>query len=349
MVPTLSVVVTGRNDDYGGDFHHRLQTSVRWWSHHVKEFEIPTEYVFVNWNPLPDKPSLFDTIEWYPNKYFEIKFVEVPYKIHEEFNKPEVRKPNQLYEFIAKNVGIRRATGKYILSTNADILCDPLFFIDIAGGGLQADTYFRANRFDYHATGITESDFEEELITIRKNIFEVKARGVSFPFKSNGSMWMPMLKLLIKNRLFVKWQLCKRKYHRLFTLFGCNIVYDNAEYHLHVNAAGDFLLMHSDHWHKLKGYDETFFLTLHNDAELVFNAYASGLKECVIVEPIYHQDHERRYSEVNPNLQQDGYKIYKQLQEKAQRLLKTKEPEIANDDYWGLKNHDLEIKRISFA
>lgn len=347
--PELSIVVTGRNDDYGGDFHQRLQNSVRWWSYWLKEYEVPAEYVFVNWNPLPDKPSLFDTIEWYPHKYFEIKFVEVPNRIHREFDNPEIRKPNQLYEFIAKNAGVRRATGKFILCTNADILCDPDFFFSIDDNPPEADKFYRADRFDYHATGYQGNDFNEETRAIKKNIFEVKTYGRTLPIKPNTNITWFAIALVFRDFAWLNWQLLKAKYHRFFSLLGFNIIFDNAELQVHVNAAGDFLLMHRDSWHELKAYDETFYMTLHNDAELVYNAAASGLDEYLVPAPIYHQEHERRYSEVNTELKEEGYKVYKQLQEKAQRLLKTKEPEIANDDNWGLKNYDLEIKRISFV
>ncbi len=349
MLPLLSIIVTGRNDDYGGDFSHRLQSSVRWWSHHLQLYKIFAEYIFVNWNPLPDKPSLVDTIEWHPNKYFEVKFIEVPYAIHRQFDNPEIRKPNQLYEFIAKNAGIRRAKGKYILSTNADILCDPAFFEKVKEEGVEPDKFYRANRYDYYSTGYKGNDFEEELALIRKNIFEVKTFGRTVPFTYSKNFWWQCIKLTVKTSGWLNWQMLKFKYSRFFSLLGANIVYDNAEYQVHVNAAGDFLMMQHDHWFKLKAYDETFYLTLHNDAELVFNAAAAGLKQDVFFLPVYHQNHERRYSETNPNLQEDGYRVYKKLQEKAQRLLKNNEPEIANDDNWGLKNYDLEIKGISFV
>ncbi len=71
--PYLSIVVTGRNDDYGGDFNERLQSSVKWWSYYALSLKSSMEYVFVNYNPIADKKDLSEIINWHRNDFFSVK------------------------------------------------------------------------------------------------------------------------------------------------------------------------------------------------------------------------------------------------------------------------------------
>ena len=54
----VSVILTGRNDNYGGRFRDRLDSTVR---HNLREFRrhgIDCELVFVEWNPPEDRELL---------------------------------------------------------------------------------------------------------------------------------------------------------------------------------------------------------------------------------------------------------------------------------------------------
>jgi hypothetical protein len=58
MKPYLSFVIAARNDDYGGNFLHRMQVFVNvlfWlWERH----NLDAELVVVEWNPPKDRPRL---------------------------------------------------------------------------------------------------------------------------------------------------------------------------------------------------------------------------------------------------------------------------------------------------
>ena len=54
----LTVIVAGRNDDYGKDFRERLFRTALHNSSLLRAAEIDFEYMLAEWNPLPDRPPL---------------------------------------------------------------------------------------------------------------------------------------------------------------------------------------------------------------------------------------------------------------------------------------------------
>jgi hypothetical protein len=113
MTATLTMVVTGRNDDYGGDFLARLLES-----HSINLDNYPdAEMVFVEWNPPVEKPLLAHTLKRVWGKRVN------SYVVSSHFS--YMGGNRGFAEYIAKNVGIRRAAGPFILSTNAEIILNP--------------------------------------------------------------------------------------------------------------------------------------------------------------------------------------------------------------------------------
>lgn len=114
-VNSLSLVVVGRNDNYGGDFSLRLKTTIDW---NLSRFP-GAELIYIEWNPLENKAS--DTI-WMAERYTNAKFFIVPNKVHLQFN-PKTSFP--ILEYLAKNLGMRKASGEWIMLINADVLLGP--------------------------------------------------------------------------------------------------------------------------------------------------------------------------------------------------------------------------------
>ena len=56
--PYLSVVVTARNDDHGGNLLGRMQAFVNGWIAQSKRHGLASELIFVEWNPPQDRPPL---------------------------------------------------------------------------------------------------------------------------------------------------------------------------------------------------------------------------------------------------------------------------------------------------
>ncbi len=119
--PRLSVIVTTRNDDHGGDPLARLVAHLRFLSRATGLARILTEEVIVEWNPPLDRPRLADALplEGIEHEFFSVRIVTVEPDDHAQLPNSD-RLP--LFQMIAKNVGIRAACAPLILTTNIDTL-----------------------------------------------------------------------------------------------------------------------------------------------------------------------------------------------------------------------------------
>lgn len=120
MEPELSIVVTSRNDNHGGDMNSRMTLFVKSLIKQTNKFKLASELVFVEWNPPENRP-LLNKILPTPQKgdFLKIKYVIVPNHLHRKYKYSEYI---PLYQMIAKNVGIKRSKASLILCTNVDIL-----------------------------------------------------------------------------------------------------------------------------------------------------------------------------------------------------------------------------------
>lgn len=118
--PLLSIVLTGRNDGYGGDFVARLLTAVEFNARCLAAADIGYEIVLVEWAPPADRPLLSDLVEeGVPAVGDRLTTIVVD----AGYQRALTQNPRLAYlEFPAKNVGLRRARGQFLLSTNADTM-----------------------------------------------------------------------------------------------------------------------------------------------------------------------------------------------------------------------------------
>lgn len=142
----LSIVLTGRNDNYGGDFNARLVRAVRFNWAALRDRGVSCEIVLVEWNPVQTKPMLSDVARSELSDIPADRFVS--YIVDARYQEACSQNARLRYlEFPAKNVGIRRARGRHILATNTDV-----FFsrgvIEAVATGLEDGTIYRAARID---------------------------------------------------------------------------------------------------------------------------------------------------------------------------------------------------------
>src|SRR5262249_5366379 len=118
--PYLSLVVTARNDDHGGNLLDRMQAFVNGWIGQARLHRIPSGLIVVEWNPPLERPRLAEALRG-PADFgpCRVRFIEVPPELHARFHHAEAL---PLYQMLGKNVGIRRARGRFVLVTNIDIL-----------------------------------------------------------------------------------------------------------------------------------------------------------------------------------------------------------------------------------
>lgn len=107
--PYISFVVVGRNDDYGHRFLFRLQNFMRNLAFLCDKHKLSAELVIVEWNPPEDKKRLWGIMDIHSSDFLEVKFIEVPKKIHDKIGMG--LGGSLCHEYLGKNVGIRRARG----------------------------------------------------------------------------------------------------------------------------------------------------------------------------------------------------------------------------------------------
>lgn len=133
----ITVVVTGRNDNYDGNFDDRLVIAL---SRNIRALP-RAEFIFVEWNPLPNRPLTSENIR----KIFRdrVKYYVVSPKYHSKYCTID-----GFLEYPAKNVGIRKAKGDFILCTNSDVVLSPEVADAMRRGKLEKDCVYRATRVD---------------------------------------------------------------------------------------------------------------------------------------------------------------------------------------------------------
>lgn len=147
--PYLSIVVSASNADYGGGFLNRFQNCVTDKSCFANAFlNGKAELIIVEWNPPPNRETLASAIKFYDS--LPTTIFTVSKELHDRYYNPG---GFSFLEYMAKNVGIRRASGKYVLSTNADVLFSVEMCQRLAGDVLNGHEFYRANRYDYDRNG----------------------------------------------------------------------------------------------------------------------------------------------------------------------------------------------------
>jgi hypothetical protein len=137
--PRLSVtaVVVGRNDDYMPDFRQRLEATIEWNARHLAD-----EVIFVEWNPPAERGLLAEGLT---RKFPFVRAYVVPAEIHDAVShNPHVK----LLEYHAKNVGLRRAHTRWVVTTNADAAFSPDAVRALLSGPLSGDVVWTTQRVD---------------------------------------------------------------------------------------------------------------------------------------------------------------------------------------------------------
>jgi hypothetical protein len=183
--PYLSVVTTCRNDDHGGSPITRLQTLVESFNAQCLKTGLDAELIVVDWNPPGDRVPLADAIKWPSPLAYAARFVQVPPELHQTLRFSD-KLP--LFQMIAKNVGIRRATGRFVLSTNIDIIFADELIEFIAAGKLESGHLYRVNRHDIENDFPVGGPHAELMEYCRTHHLRVHHKWGSFAAEPDGSM-----------------------------------------------------------------------------------------------------------------------------------------------------------------
>jgi hypothetical protein len=186
--PLLSVVVTSRNDNHGGTLLRRMQTFTNHFIGQCKRHALNAELVIVEWNPPVDRPRLVEALRW-PTDLgpCQVRIIEVPSELHRRF---EHSSALPLFQMIAKNVGIRRSRGQFILATNIDILFSDEMMRFIVDNKLRPDRMYRVDRMDVMTEVPVDGTVEEQLAYCRCHFLRRNAREGTFRLHPDGALYI---------------------------------------------------------------------------------------------------------------------------------------------------------------
>lgn len=271
--PYISIVAVGRNDNYGGNFVSRLNFFTANAIELAESARLPLELILIDWNP-PEKAAPLSEALRVPaikRRFTSLRVIQVSPSLHQAFENAD-RIP--LFEYIGKNAGVVRARGEFILTTNPDILFSEGLMQWLAKRQLEKNAYYRTARYDISEPVPDNLSTREALAFCKSRIEAVHGHIGSTP-------WSGRYDILRFCKNLKEYLGHSRRQGVLFSPF--------------TNAAGDFILMHCDHWKRLGGFPE---LPTHSfiDSYLVCMAHFSGIQLRAIKGKgifLFHQYQER--------------------------------------------------------
>ena len=181
--PYLSVVVTTRNDDHGGDPLKRLQTFVNTFDEQCRRTGLDAEVIVVEWNPPAERPKVGELLRLPDPSFCSHRFIEVPSALHQTLQYADVL---PLFQMIAKNVGVRRARGLFVLATNIDIVFSTELIEYIASRRLQPGCLYRVDRHDILPDVPIDAPLEAQMAYCQSHQVRVHTRWGSYPVGASG-------------------------------------------------------------------------------------------------------------------------------------------------------------------
>jgi len=340
--PYLSVVAASRNDNHGGNPLYRTQIFVDSFLEQCERHQLRAELILVDWNPPRDRTALAEALDWkHQNPWVDCRVITVPYERHILLRFARVL---PFFQMIAKNVGIRRARGEFILSTNIDILFSDELMSLLAKKALRVDRHYRCDRFDIDSRIPKDVPLMEKMRFAKENLIRRNHR-MRLPsvahLQANGASSKAIFKAAIKTRQF-----------EIETENGTSTLTAKPDIPfrwLHLDACGDFTLMHRDAWEKVHGYAEFELFSLHIDSLCVITAHYSGIREAWFPPPAvcYHINHASGtgFDPLNSGL------MFEQLEKQGigwldlemfQPFLREKQALQFNTEKWGLRDIPLD-------
>lgn len=338
--PYLSIVAASRNDNHGEDMLKRMRMFVNGLIEQCNKYKLYTELIIVEWNP-PAETEPLHTVLPKPKTgdYLTLKYITVPYELHCQYR---FWKEIPLYQMIAKNVGIRRALGDFVLCTNVDLLFSNALFEILSKQALDKEAYYRANRCDIPSTIKEEWTLEEQLKFAENNKLRVLGKNPMYPNLISWPSWIfdnAKVALAANYAVGIK--------HRF---------YDPVELlflQLDSHACGDFTMMHKDAWTAIDGYPELDLYSIHIDTMGIAAAGALGYKQISFPTAActYHIDHFNGWEALGPierlNFVHSKPSIgFDVVSDASKYIMRNKTTFGFNKPDWGFANNDL--KEISF-
>lgn len=251
--PYLSVVLPSRNDDYSGGTLPRLKVCAGDFVAQAERHRLPSELILVDWNPPRDRAGLREALPWPAQSEFcTVRVIEVPAAIHA--SQPFSDKLPMLVHR-ARNVGIRRARGRFVVPIGSDVIFSDTLMRHLAAGQLEVNGMYRTDRHDVPEDTLGLSSLEQRLAYCEKNVVGVRHTDNLNSVRTGRS-------------------------------------FEASNYRL--GASGDFTLLSEEMWRRLRGMPEEIeFHSACFDIVFCYMAIAAGANDIVLRDPIrlFHINH----------------------------------------------------------
>lgn len=272
----LSLVAASRNDAHGGDMLNRMRLFIRALAVQARRHGMACELVLVEWNPVPENPRLADILTIPDTPLLAVRVITVPEPVHRRWRHWQAV---PLFQMIAKNVGIRRSRGEFVLCTNVDLLFSDELSDFLSKGVLDANIMYRANRCDVPREILSVGTVEEQLAWCRSHVIRRLGHvpwgsGLPFPALRRARKWA--------------YDLVRGRPSRLTEV--------------DTDACGDFTLMSRAAWERIRGYPELGMYSIHVDSLGCQAAVACGYRQVVLPPEMcaYHIDHDSGWMSMTP-------------------------------------------------
>lgn len=273
--PYLSIVVAARNDNYGGDFLGRFKLFAEGLARHNARHPGLFELVVTEWNPPAENGHLSEVFDW--ASVGQVRIVNVPHDLH--MTVPADRRP-PMFEYRAKNVGLRRSAGQFVLVTNADISFTDDFFNLVARRIFRPDQFYRADRHDFVAD--SSAPWPGRVVRINRRHDAVGSDISPRELPEDRNAWPS-----------------SGPFEGDIVLDEGRIVECHSEAGpmrgLHTNGSGDFILATPGAWEKAGAFWERTDLVAGLDGAMVHQLRRTGLRQTLLLRPyaIFHHEHSR--------------------------------------------------------
>jgi len=347
--PYLTVVAASRNDDHGGDPLARTQIFINMFARQCEKYRLPAELILVDWNPVADRTGLAGVLQLPAEvTYCQARVITVPAVLHNRLKYAD-RLP--FFQMIAKNAGIRRARGKFILATNIDIIFSDELMRHIARQQLDPSKMLRVDRYDIQRD-IPPSFTVDQTLNY----------AWTHPVRSNRRIGLTDLtKHLYGDDSFKR--TCVPDPAVCATMEGFLVAREGESWSvrpqpaapvddLHHNACGDFTLLSREAWAAITAYAEFAAYSFNIDSLGEAAAHYAGYEEVALLPPCvcFHIEHS-----LGSGWTPEGEnKLFARLEEKkilnpawevlhpiieGMRLREL--PAALNSPAWGLADHEL--------
>lgn len=152
----ISIVIVGRNDNYGGNFDERLFATSEYNLGALADRGVDVELIFVEWNPIADQPLLSTQVA---QSFPQARCFVVDEAVHRLISENRYIK---VFEYHAKNVGAKRAHGDWLLLTNPDNYFGADILDFLRDGAFDPKTAYRAGWINIETAGEIDDPHRED-------------------------------------------------------------------------------------------------------------------------------------------------------------------------------------------